>query len=107
MSSHPWTLEKNTQRPCLKKERPGSQEDSGPEATDRPTFLLKAAGRLQFAGEVTAWMEGQHRAVVIPNLPALEGYGPLWPGHNHGDHLFFPKAAQMLEPERLPFFSAL
>lgn len=56
MSFHRWTLEKkHTQRSCLKKERPGNQEDSGLEATDLPTFLLKALGSLPFAGEVTAW----------------------------------------------------
>lgn len=59
MSFHPLDAGKktHTQRSSLKKERPGSQEDRGPEATDLPTFLLKALGRLQFAGEVTAWME--------------------------------------------------
>lgn len=46
---------KHTQRSCLKKEQPGSQEDDGLEATGLPTFLLKALGRLPFAGEVTAW----------------------------------------------------
>lgn len=85
MSFHPLDAGKktHTQRSSLKKERPGSQEDRGPEATDLPTFLLKALGRLQFAGEVTAWMEdstvGGGGVILNMLTPGRAQQSGVWP----------------------------